>query len=308
MSKSSHKILIIDDDPTLITILSDFLEMEGYQPIPANEGETGLKLLEENQDVSAIILDWVLPSITGIQLLKKIKQKEAYLDIPVIMQTGKKDKESVIEGIEAGAFYYMTKPYSLKVLITILKKAIFDYENLRLVKESLQVNKCSITDFLKKGEIELKAPGEALRVASFFTQYTDYDKASIGLSELLLNAIEHGNLGIGYDMKEELIMDDRFDEEIRNRLNAPENIDKTVKVIFEKTSDSIKISISDRGSGFDYNNFLRLDPDTIFNVHGRGVAMAKLIFENRLEFSGNGNTVEIILPLREQEVKKNDKP
>ncbi|MBN2657307.1 MAG: response regulator [Spirochaetales bacterium] len=303
MPQPDKKILIIDDDPTLVTILTDFLEMEGYTALTANDGETGLELLEKNKDLSAIILDWVLPSITGIQLLKQIKQLEAYSDIPVIMQTGKKDKESIIEGIEAGAFYYMTKPYSLEVLTTILKKAVFDYHNLQAIRDNTGETVYGITDFIRKGEIEVETPEEARKVASFFTQVTDYDRTSIGLSELLLNAIEHGNLGIGYDMKEELIMEDRFDEEIRQRLSARENLGKKVKVDFEKSGGSLKIMISDRGPGFEYEKYLKIDPDAIFNLHGRGVAMAKLIFKNHLEFRGKGNKVEVILPLKETEKK-----
>ena len=78
--------------------------------------------MEEEGDLAAVILDWMLPNMNGLEVLKLIKNDERFRNIPIIMQTGKKDKDSIISGINAGAYYYLTKPYNFTVLITILKR------------------------------------------------------------------------------------------------------------------------------------------------------------------------------------------
>ena len=297
----NKRILIVDDDTINITLMSDFLEEEGCIPLTASNGEIGLDILEKNNDISAVILDWIMPKMNGIEMLKKIKQNNELSKIPIIMQTSKKDKESIIHGINAGAYYYLTKPYDLNVLATILKKSIREHENQKNILKKIKEKHIDIIRNLSYGEIHYKTPEEALNIASWFSEFTHNEQTSIGLSELLINAVEHGNLGIGYDKKKEYLINNTLDLEINKRLDDLQNQNKFVTLVFENSESILKITIEDMGNGFDYGKFLTINPERVFELHGRGVAMANMIFESTISFKGKGNKVEISIPLKGSE-------
>ena len=215
------------------------------------------------------------------------------------MQTGKSDKESIVEGINAGAYYYLTKPYDLHVMSTILKKAIKEYENHKIISKQIRAQNKNIIAYLNSGEIQFKTPDEALYISSWVSEFTHSEKISIGLSELLINAVEHGNLGIGYEKKEEYLMNDTLELEIAKRLEDQENRNKYVSLFFEKLEDLLKITIEDMGSGFDYDRYLKIDPERVFDLHGRGVAMANMSFYNGIQYKGKGNKLEINIRLKQ---------
>lgn len=293
MILENKKVLIIDDDPITHELVGEYLFTENCMAISAENGEAGLAQLEKHDGVSAIVLDWVMPEMNGIEVLRKIKQNDNWADIPVIMQTGKKDQQSYVEGIEAGAYYYLTKPYDFKLLMTILKKAIKDTQSQREVIQRIKEKNSNIISFLKKGEIQYKSPGEAIEISSWFADFTKSEKTSIGLSELLINAVEHGNLGIGFEKKEELLINDALDLEIEKRLNDKSNRDKYVVLEFERKNEGLKIRIEDMGDGFEYEKYLSINLDRSFDLHGRGIAMSNLIFQNGVRYVGSGNVVEI---------------
>lgn len=295
--ENKKKVLIVDDDQTNITLMTDFLEEEDYLPLTAQDGEIGLAVLETNPDITAVILDWMMPKMNGIDMLKKIKQTEKLSGIPIIMNTGKNDRESIVEGINAGAYYYLTKPFDLHVMSTILKKAIKEYENHKIISNQIKTQNKNIIAYLNSGKILFKTPDEALYISSWISEFTHSEKISIGLSELLINAIEHGNLGIGYEKKEEYLMNDTLELEIKKRLE--ENRDKYVSLFFEKLENRLKITIEDMGRGFDYNRYLTIEPERVFDLHGRGVAMANMSFCNGVLYKGKGNKVEVNIPLNE---------
>lgn len=116
-------------------------------------------------------------------------------------------------------------------------------------------------------------------------------KALIGLSELLFNAVEHGNLGISYKEKSLLNETGQWDEEIDRRLNLPENSHKTVTVQMWQMTNEIYFLIQDQGDGFDWQPFMHIDPARQLHSHGRGIAWANTVSFSHLEYLGTGNAV-----------------
>ncbi|MCX8018369.1 MAG: ATP-binding protein, partial [Rhodocyclaceae bacterium] len=113
----------------------------------------------------------------------------------------------------------------------------------------------------------------------------------LGLSELMLNAIEHGNLGIGYAEKTRLIAEERLEAEIARRLALPEYGVRKGRLSIERLPDGYEFTIKDEGSGFDWRAYLELSPERAYHTHGRGIAMARSLSFDRLEYKGCGNTV-----------------
>ena len=128
----------------------------------------------------------------------------------------------------------------------------------------------------------------ALQVAHLCPQP---ERAVTGISELLLNAVEHGNLKIGYQEKGRLMRNGQWREEIQRRLDAVENTAGYIELEFDVNADRVLIRVRDQGDGFDWRPYLELDPARAFDPHGRGIALARLSSFDTLEFRGKGNEV-----------------
>ena len=119
------KILFIDDDPTILLISEIMLEALGYDVITADGGVSGIELLKTNS-IDLVLLDLMIPDIYGLDVLKYIKEREEFKNIPVIIQTGIKDSDEINKAYKLGASYILLKPYNqkdLKDIIGILVQA-----------------------------------------------------------------------------------------------------------------------------------------------------------------------------------------
>ena len=114
------KILFIDDDPTILLISEIMLEDLGYDVITADGGVSGIELLKTNI-IDLVLLDLMIPDIYGLDVLKYIKEKEEFKNIPVIIQTGIKDSDEINKAYKLGASYVLLKPYNQKDLKDIIE-------------------------------------------------------------------------------------------------------------------------------------------------------------------------------------------
>ena len=119
------KILIVDDEPDIVELVSYNLERDGFSTVKAHEGEAALrKVRMEKPDL--LILDLMLPGVGGLDICKTIRANPELSSLPIIMLTAKTDEVDKILGLEMGADDYMTKPFSVKELIarvrTILRR------------------------------------------------------------------------------------------------------------------------------------------------------------------------------------------
>ena len=111
------KILIIDDDVELVTLLVDYFTLEGFEATPAHSGTEGLQALE-NKEFDLIILDVMMPGISGVETLQRIREKWR---TPVLMLTARGDPVDRILGLELGADDYVPKPCSPRALVARIR-------------------------------------------------------------------------------------------------------------------------------------------------------------------------------------------
>lgn len=117
------RVLVVEDEAPIREMLSFVLDQNGYQPIEAEDFQTGIqKLAEPYPDL--ILLDWMLPGGTGIQMAKIIKAAEYTKDIPIIMLTARGEEDDKIRGLDVGADDYVTKPFSPKELMARIKAVL----------------------------------------------------------------------------------------------------------------------------------------------------------------------------------------
>lgn len=141
------------------------------------------------------------------------------------------------------------------------------------------------------GSYRFASRKEAQKLAMMFSQVSaDPVPLAIGLSEVFLNAIEHGCLEIGHDEKGQLIENGLLNEEVIHRRSSEKYRHRCASVDVRQTDETLLFRVEDPGQGFDYNAYLK-DNASHNKKHGRGIAMAKGCF-SRLEYFGNGNIVE----------------
>lgn len=113
---ASAKILVVEDEPPQMELLAYNLEREGFDVSRAMDGDEGLISVEEvNPDL--VILDWMLPNLSGIEVCRQLKRKKDTTNIPVIMLTARGEETDRVRGLDTGADDYIVKPYSVSELI-----------------------------------------------------------------------------------------------------------------------------------------------------------------------------------------------
>ena len=122
----SSRILIVEDEPGMIELLTVALEDEGYEISIASNGEQGLKKVDD-EEPDLIISDVVMPKLDGLSLVKKLKGKLQTSIIPVILLTSRDEVEDEVEGLEAGADDYIPKPIVANLLLARINRVMSIY-------------------------------------------------------------------------------------------------------------------------------------------------------------------------------------
>lgn len=293
------RVLIVDDSPVDRELILEHLKDEGFELETAMDGAEAWQKIEASpQQYDVILLDRSMPRLDGLDLLKRIKQHPELQTLPVIMQTGAGDREEVLEGIRSGAHYYLVKPYEGEMLRLIVRAAAADYAMSRTLHGTVRRGLGSLA-LLRSARFRFVTVDHARDLgATLANACPDPEKTVVGLTELLVNAVEHGNLAITYEEKSALNAAGTWWQEVERRSRLPEYVNRVAEVIFERTDDEIRFTIRDEGAGFDWRTFMHIDPARAFHTHGRGIAMANLMTFDSLEYFGRGNEVLGVIKAR----------
>lgn len=151
-------LFIVEDEMPIVTLLKYNLEKEGHKVNFANNGEEALLAIQQkNPDL--ILLDWMLPDISGIEICKTLKKNNLLKDIPIIMLTAKGEEEDKLKGFQTGADDYVTKPFSQKELLArvtaLLKRSRPSVTADTIHFEDLKVNRVEKRVFRSEKEVML---------------------------------------------------------------------------------------------------------------------------------------------------------
>ena len=117
------KIFIIEDETSIIQLVQHNLEKEGFVVSSSINGNDGLKELKKFQP-NLLLLDWMLPDLSGIDVCKNLRKDNSFKDLPIIMLTAKGEEEDKVKGLESGADDYITKPFSFNELMARIKAVL----------------------------------------------------------------------------------------------------------------------------------------------------------------------------------------
>lgn len=291
-SPSKGHVLVVDDDGFMRGILKQVLENAHYRVTTASDGEEAWSIFSSHRsDFDLVVTDRNMPRMDGMTLLQKIRADKQAKEMPVIFQTGMSSQQDIIDGIKAGVYHYLTKPYDQTVLLALIEAAIRDSIQSKSWKIKSARRQAAFR-LLNKAEFQCRTLDDTEELAGLLAEFSDHPGRVVsGLSELLINAVEHGNLEISYDQKTQLMTSGEWRQEIERRLASATYRARLVRVSVNREANRTVYVIKDEGRGFDASKYMSFDPERATDVHGRGIAMSKLMSFTSLEYVGNGNKV-----------------
>ncbi len=298
----SIKILVVDDEPSICSMVNRFLEMNNYQADIANNGKEALEMIEKNH-YQLVLSDIKMPEMDGISFMQAAK--EVNPEILFIIMSGYGTLESAIQAQKLGAINFIKKPLSVIELISTIKKAedlIFKKNVPYKISPYIRnIDKHLIFTAKNLSEnIDLVVDYLVLELPHFSLTEVKIDNLTLALYETINNAIEHGCLKLDKMMGRENTVEEfqDFTREKLKRLEKPEYSEKEIVIRLNYLDNMIKYSIKDSGDGFDYKKYQKdIDNQLYVDSINKGLFLIQNTVD-AVDFNDKGN--EIILTINTQ--------
>ena len=297
VAEPPYQLLLVDDESDNLDLLERMFARQPARLVRAANGDQALqKLHSESHCFDAVILDRMMPGIDGLAVLRHIKTDTRHSQLPVILQTAAGHAEQIAEGLEAGAYYYLVKPFDRRQLLPIVRGAVETYRRLRALNQALA--EANPLGMIEHGRFRLRTPDEARELVVWLARAGgDPGPVAFGLQALLFNAIEHGNLEIGYQAKRQALVEGRWPALLRERLHDPRFAARSVLVEVDRQGGGVRYRITDQGPGFNHQSYLRDFSERLAEPNGRGILLASTLSFDSLHYNAAGNQVEAIIEL-----------
>jgi DNA-binding response OmpR family regulator len=289
-------LLIVDPCPETQARIAEHLQGRGFSIITATDPVAALAMVDMAAP-NIVITDLFLPEGGGLALTKRLKSRRE--DCPVIAMTGDGSATTIIQALRAGAVDYLHKPVAVEELAHALQRA-------------RHILPAEMTDSSGVRRLEhiitmISHPDHIPHTVSWLLKTTgaslpENQRLHVrgALQELLLNAVEHGNLEICYQDKQRAIAEDRFEQLVAQRLARRTLSTRlvTVHVLYEPGGKSLQFRIADEGRGFQWRTYLRrgMEACPCENASGRGIYLVHSFFP-QMTYNEAGNEVTITVPL-----------
>lgn len=291
------KILIVDDDESVRPMLEKALSREGFDIQTAADGVLGWESFQKVQP-DIVLLDILMPRMNGLELLGKIRGTDS--DAIVIMTTAQNSADYTLQALRLKANDYMVKPLFIKELILRLRKYV------GLLKDRTEEQE--ILGLIFHRELGMRIGNQLEPVNKIVNRLVHEAGSSLpknqrlgihlGIAEILINAIEHGNLEITAEEKKHAMESGALGKMMESRAQDPRLSKRQVLIQFKMNAETCTWTISDEGSGFDWRNMPDpLQEEKLLGLHGRGILLTLMSFDE-VKFLGNGSKVELVKHLR----------
>lgn len=285
-------VLIIDDDPATLEYMGDSIENFGHTVATATDGRLGLKEFYATSP-DLVISDIEMRDKDGLWLLESIRQENS--EVPVIMATAFGCEDYAVQALRLGADGYLSKPLRHKELQSLLTKYAERHHDVNCAHHARKmVTKHQLTMVVdnvmrQASHVAKHLVSEAIGAFDPSREFSIY----LGLYELIVNAIEHGNLEISYEDRRGVLREKagRLSEFLSTRQSDPEFAQRRVTIEYHSDSTGCEWLIKDDGPGFDWRAYLESIADT-YPTHAeqRGILLNQMRFDE-LEYIGAGNIV-----------------
>lgn len=266
------RVLVVEDSRTMQMFLRNLLEAENYDVVIANDGETGIEIFQksliENRPFDIVLTDVVMPGMSGLDLLGKIKALDR--DTIVVVLTSDANVDTAIEALNLGANNFLHKPPNSEEILSVLWRAtkqreiFLENEELNLFTErSIRIEIPSQLKFIKGIAHNIIADAKLMG----YEENDLHDKIPVTVDEAVTNAIKHGNKFQG---------------------------DKKVFIDTDINTDRIKIVVADEGNGFDVCAVPDpTDPMNFLRPSGRGILFMNIGMDE-VRYNEKGNVLTLI--------------
>lgn len=287
-------ILLAEDDDVWRHVIAMILWKRGFNVLEAADGRAALKLYEmAGNTIDLVLSDILMPNINGLELAK-INFERRF--IPFVICTAVNDPSLSLDALHHGVQDYLVKPIEEHLLINVVVGALARHRFHEETKD----------DPAFEGNLDriIIPPrlGEVPRAQSWLfhklepLHLDNRHKAFVyALYEFIMNAHEHGCLGLGEERKRELILSDGYADELVKR--EKEHTGGRIEICISILHDQVAITIEDDGPGFDFESYQRISHDELVErlklPSGRGIAIASRQFDS-VEYSNGGSRVTLI--------------
>jgi len=190
------KILIIDDAKDVLALLEFELSEEGYQVFVAENGRAGLALLSQVR-IDLILLDIIMPNMSGLEVLQEIKDDKEHKSIPVIMLSASEQTEDIVSSLDFGADDFVNKPYIPEVLLARIRTS------LRLCEKNRELEQMALTDFLTG----INNRRQFYNLSNSALSKNDRDQSALTIALMDIDHFKHINDTYGHDIGDQVLVD-----------------------------------------------------------------------------------------------------
>ncbi len=231
-----NRILLIEDDRNMAMGLVFNLKSEGFDVTHCMDGESGMAAME-GQDFDLLMLDWMLPGVDGLEVLRQLRKKN--VSVPVLLLTARDSKEDIVEGLDSGADDYLAKPFDLNILMARIR--------------SLLRSRAWLT---KKDQKDGKESRQEARFGNAYVNFETFE-ASVGDKQVRLSYKEAMIMKLFWEKRNQVITREELlqkvwgiDGYIQSR--TVDNHIVQLRKIFEENPKNPKLILSIHGSGYKF--------------------------------------------------------
>jgi FixJ family two-component response regulator len=291
------RILVVDDEENIRTLLHQCLAGEGYAIDTAPDGVAGMERVLENE-YSLVITDVMMPRLGGLDFLKNVKVSQP--ELPVVIITGYATTDITIQALKLGAVDFITKPFKLSEIFFTVKR-IMDYqgreEEIQHAYEQVSHSAKTFDCLCQELDIDavLHVIVKELMDLGFCAE-ADSMKISLAIREAVDNAVEHGNLELpsGHKHKEYMIDPQAFQRWKQQRLQDPQFGRRRIRIEFSYTPGRMEVKVADEGAGFDTSGLpqsIKEAEETGSELHGYRLMLLSM---DEVRYNDKGNEVTLV--------------
>ncbi len=297
-SASPH-VLIIDDDLAVLNMVSDALAHHGMNVHPFCEGAAAMELLEKSEEpfMDLVLSDINMDGMDGFDVIHRVKSINP--NLPVILMTGQASLDYAIRAMRMGASNLFQKPLTIRELVNSVFHLVSVHRELRMAEAGLRGLVQETRHFSFRSD-ELDIPSMVMHLTDRlvplgFAEPGNLDVLAMAYHEALVNALEHGNLGMDSSLKGDFITGhDAYAALLHSRLEDPSFASRRIEVMVSTTPDVYEVTIVDDGPGFDFRKIASISEHTLSKQCGRGLAMIRMVMDHVIH-NEKGNEIRLVL-------------
>jgi CheY-like chemotaxis protein len=287
--------LVVDDVPEVRRLLGHLAQRRGFQVLEAADGEDGVKLARGHRP-HLILLDLRLPGMSGLDALAQIREEDP--QVAVVIVAAVPDRADLQRALDLGAVDFVRKPFDAAEVDFVLDRVY------RAVTEDADLR--AALDHVTERHSRLSFPGRPALLSKVVAwlgrelrqAYPGLElplpEIKLALYETLANAIEHGNLGITYDMKTRAMEAlGGMDALVQRRLAEPRYAGRRIHVLAEYLPDRVSYTVTDEGEGFDPEALKARPLGDTTALHGRGLALVRH-YMDEVTWNPRGNEIRMV--------------